>query len=256
MESFLMIPKIIHYCWFGNAEKPVSVLKCIESWKKYCPDYEIIEWNESNYDVTKNRYMREAYEEKRWGFVSDYARLDIIYNYGGIYLDTDVELIKSLDNLLIYDSYFGFEQSDNAFLVNTGSGFGAVKNNPFVQGLRDSYNELSFRLEDGTLLLTPCPIINTEYFMCYGFNCDNTYQCLSNNAVFPTDFFSPLSWKNKKGKTTENTISIHHYTTSWLTNKEKFKRKMHKFTHLPNFILLKIFGNETYEVLKKRIKRG
>lgn len=106
MES---IPKIIHYCWIGKSEKPESVEYCIESWKKYCPDYKIIEWNENNYDFIKNEYMKEAYDSKKWGFVPDYARLDIIYNYGGIYLDTDVEIIKSFDALLNQEAFIGFE---------------------------------------------------------------------------------------------------------------------------------------------------
>ena len=103
-----MIPKIIHYCWFGGAELPEKDRKCIESWKKFCPDYQIIEWNENNYDVTKNTYMYQAYQAKKWGFVPDYARLDIIYQHGGIYLDTDVELVKNLDSLLENDAFMGF----------------------------------------------------------------------------------------------------------------------------------------------------
>ena len=102
-----MIPKKIHYCWFGGNPLPELAIRCIESWKKYCPDYEIIRWDESNYDVTKNKYMYQAYENKRWGFVPDYARLDIIYNYGGIYLDTDVELLNSLDDLLDQKCFLG-----------------------------------------------------------------------------------------------------------------------------------------------------
>ena len=127
-----MIPKIIHYCWFGGNEIPENDKKCIESWKKYCPDYKIIRWDESNYDYKKNSYMREAYEAKKWGFVPDYARLDIIYNYGGIYLDTDVELLKSLDEILDCEGFFGFE-SEN--LVNLGLGFGAVKGNEIIRDM-------------------------------------------------------------------------------------------------------------------------
>ena len=110
-KVFVMsIPKIIHYCWVGNSEKPKSVLKCIESWKKFCPGYEIKEWNESNYDFSKNEYMRQAYEAKKWGFVPDYARLDIIYNYGGIYLDTDVEIIKPFPKIVDGNGFMGFER--------------------------------------------------------------------------------------------------------------------------------------------------
>lgn len=125
------IPKIIHYCWVGGANKPKSVQYCIDTWKKYCPDYEIIEWNEDNYDFSKNQYMKEAYNSKKWGFVPDYARLDIIYQHGGIYMDTDVEMVASLDSLLEYEGFFGFENTGNGqFYVNCGHGFGAVPNHP------------------------------------------------------------------------------------------------------------------------------
>ena len=106
----MSIPKKIHYCWFGRNPLPESAKKCIESWKKYCPEYEIIEWNEDNFDLTENRYAREAYEQKKWAFVSDYARLKIVYEQGGIYMDVDVELIKPLDELTELDGYMGFEK--------------------------------------------------------------------------------------------------------------------------------------------------
>ena len=143
-----MIPKKIHYCWFGENEKPLLVIECIKSWQKYCPDYEIMEWNSKNYDVHKNKYMEQAYQAKRWGFVSDYARLDIIYQYGGIYLDTDVELIRSLDDLLETDGYIGFEKKvdeecDEVY-VNTGQGFGASAFHPVVKAMMDIYKEIDF----------------------------------------------------------------------------------------------------------------
>ena len=122
----MTIPKIIHYCWVGGSPKPQSVLYCIESWKRNCPDYEIREWNETNYDFTKNKYMQQAYEAQKWGFVPDYARLDIIYEYGGIYLDTDVEMVRNFDELLSRSSFFGFEDTgEGSFFVACGLGFGA-----------------------------------------------------------------------------------------------------------------------------------
>ena len=119
-----MIPKVIHYCWFGHNPLPERYKEWIKSWKRYCPDYEIVEWNESNYDVTKHPYMRAAYDAKKWGFVSDYARLDIIYENGGIYLDTDVELVKNLDELLYQEGFAGVDSSGR---LSTGLGFGARK---------------------------------------------------------------------------------------------------------------------------------
>ena len=126
-----MIPKIIHYCWFGRNPKPELAVKCIKSWKKRCPDYEIIEWNEDNFDISScPLYVRQAYEAKKWAFVSDYVRLKVVYDEGGVYLDTDVELKKGLDALLAYDAYFGFEDGTH---VNTGLGFGAVKGAPILK---------------------------------------------------------------------------------------------------------------------------
>lgn len=119
-----MIPKKIHYCWFGRNPLPELAVRCIESWKKYCPDYEIIEWNEDNYDINKISYVKEAYQARKWAFVTDYVRLDVVNQYGGIYLDTDVELLKSLDPLLKYKSFFGMEEGK---FIATGLGFGAEK---------------------------------------------------------------------------------------------------------------------------------
>ena len=124
-----MIPKKIHYCWFGNNPLPESVQRCIESWKKYCPGYEIIEWNEGNYNINKIPFIEKAYKEKKYAFVSDYARLDIIYNEGGIYLDTDVELIKNIDPLLEHSCFLALESCG---AVATGLGFGSIKKHSFI----------------------------------------------------------------------------------------------------------------------------
>lgn len=254
-----MIPKVIHYCWFGGGEKPDYALKCIESWKKHCPDYEIKEWNETNYDVTKNKYMREAYEEKRWGFVPDYARIDIVYQYGGIYLDTDVELLKNFDSVIDNESFFGFERSGEAYQINLGSGFGSAKGNDFLKQIRDYYENCSFRNIDGSLNLTPSPIINSQTFVESGYVLNNKLQTKDGNTIYPYDYFAPLSWINLKGKTTKNTISIHHYNTSWLSDEEKKKRRMatikHNITHFPNMIAQKLLGKKCYEELKLKLKR-
>lgn len=132
-----MIPKKIHYCWFGKKEIPKQNRIWMESWKKYCPDYEIVKWDESNYDITQNEYMYEAYKVSKWGFVPDYARLDIIYNYGGIYLDTDVELLKNLDELLYQQAFAGVDST--TWLINLGLGFGAQKQTNIMKELRDLY---------------------------------------------------------------------------------------------------------------------
>ena len=179
------IPKKIHYCWVGGTAKPKSVQYCIDSWKKYCPDYEIIEWNEDNYDFSKNRYMKEAYDNKKWGFVPDYARLDIIYQHGGIYMDTDVEMVANLDDLLEYEGFFGFENTGNGqYYVNCGHGFGAVANHPIVKAARDLYDNIHFVNQDGTLNMIPSPQYTTQTLLEYGLVANNKDQELDRVKVF------------------------------------------------------------------------
>lgn len=154
-----MIPKVIHYCWFGGGEKPDLLKACIASWKKYCPDYEIKEWNERNFDVNMFTYTKEAYEAKKWAFVSDVARLMIVYTYGGIYLDTDVELLGNIDFLLNYPMFMFFESER---LLNTGLGFGAEKNNDIIKSVLFDYENKSFYKNNGKYNMMICPEINTE----------------------------------------------------------------------------------------------
>ena len=214
------IPKIIHYCWVGGNPKPESVLYCIESWKKYCPEYEIKEWNESNYDFTQNLYMNQAYEAKKWGFVPDYARLDIIYKYGGIYLDTDVEVIRSLDELLKNNSFFGFEDTgENEYFVACGLGFGAKPGNELIKKLRDYYETVSFLNVDNSLNLTPAPRHNLKVFEEYGVQMNNQYQDMEGNIFFPSEYFCPKIFKTGVTHKTKNTFSIHHFTASWMDEK-------------------------------------
>ena len=213
----MSIPKIIHYCWVGGNPKPKSVLYCIESWKKFCPDYEIKEWNETNYDFTKNQYMKEAYDEKKWGFVPDYARLDIVYNHGGIYLDTDVEIVKSFDGLLSNKAFAGFEKSDDGtWFVNCGQGFGAEPKNPSIKFIRDFYEEKSFYNEDGSLNLLPSPHYTTDSLVALGMVRNNTKQELKDITIYTADVLCPKSMATGKIEKTKNTYSIHHFTASWM----------------------------------------
>lgn len=259
----MAIPRKIHYCWFGNGQKTELVEKCIASWKKFCPDYEIIEWNEYNYDVTQNEYMHQAYQAKRWGFVSDYARLDIVYRYGGIYLDTDVELVKSMDTLLDGDGFIGFElpvdREGLHYTVNTGQGFGAPAGSLAIQKMLDEYRQLSFLNSDGSQNLTACPAYNTRALQALGLKLDNSLQDLDGFCVYPTDYFCPINWKTKKCVTTVNTYSIHHFDASWLTVSEKRRRKfarhMDFLIHLPNLCVRTLLGTENYEKLKAKLGR-
>lgn len=213
----MKIPKIIHYCWVGGNPKPQSVLYCIKSWKRCCPDYEIREWNESNYDFTKNEYMRQAYEAKKWGFVPDYARLDIVYEHGGIYLDTDVEMVRSFDELLNHESFFGFEDTgEGSYFVACGLGFGASKHNKLIKMLRDYYDSVQFYNSDGTLNLKPAPRHNTPIFAEFGAKMNNSLQEIDGNVFYPAEYFCPKVFKTGKLRVTQKTYSIHHFSASWM----------------------------------------
>ena len=178
------IPKKIHYCWFGKTEIPKVLQNYMESWKKYCPDYEIIRWDESNYDISKNRYMYEAYQNRKWGFVPDYARLDIIYNEGGIYLDTDVELISNMDKLLC-DKMFCGAMSEVS--VAFGLGFGAVKGNELIRRCRDAYEDISFYGKNRELNLQPCGEYQAPVLEKMGFRITNEYQNIDGHVIYPLE---------------------------------------------------------------------
>ena len=226
-----MIPKKIHYCWFGKGEYPEIVKKCIKTWERYCPEYELKLWNEDNYDVRKNRYIEEAYENKKWAFVSDYARLDIIYHEGGIYLDTDVELIKSLDDLLVYKCFFAGDGCG----INSGLGFGAEKENNVIKILMEEYEGVAF-VKDGKLDLTPCAIPNTRPFLENGYNpADVNIQNILGAIIFPAEYFSPTNSMSELN-ITEKTYGIHHGSRLWETGLTRFKSRLRivlgsKWTH-------------------------
>ena len=214
-----MIPKIIHYCWFGGNELPELAQKCIESWKKYCPDYQIRRWDESNFDIECCDFVKEAYDMKKWAFVSDYARLKIIYNEGGIYLDVDVELIKNIDVLLENKCYLGEE---GIGYVNTGLGFGAEKNNSVILKLIEEYEGKHFIQDNGNLDTIPCPEKNTLPIKSMGYNnCLNGIWKIDSLTIYPSDYFCPIDYETGNMCITANTYSIHHFSALWHT---KFDR--------------------------------
>jgi hypothetical protein len=216
------IPKTIHYCWFGGSPIPDQFLEYMKSWKKYCPDYEIVRWDESNYDYKKNEYMYEAYKQKKWGFVPDYARLDIINTYGGVYLDTDVELVRSIDDLLCDEAFCGFESG--GFLAN-GLGFGAEAGFPHIEGQMEAYGKLSFVNPDGSLNMTPGPRYQSEYFRSKGVRLDNSLQKLDGITLYPSDVLAPLGFYNETPHLTGNTYSIHHYAATWFSQSRNEERR-------------------------------
>lgn len=208
-----LIPRKIHYCWFGHSPIPDECIQYMESWKKYCPDYEIIQWNEDNYDVTKNKYMYEAYKQKKWAFVSDYARLDIVYQEGGVYLDTDVELIRPLDVFLYQKGFMGFETSQ---LVATGLGFGAIAGLDIIRELRDEYKKMSFLDEKGNCDLTPCPYIQTKYLLTKGLKQNGEYQRVSDLTIYPVKVLCGLNRISLERRPTKYTVALHHFKASWV----------------------------------------
>ena len=212
MPSVQMIPKTIHYCWFGQKEIPDALHKNIESWKKYCQDYEIIQWNESNYDVNKCLYMQQAYEAKKWAFVADYARIDVLNMYGGIYFDTDVEVIKSFDEFLVWELFAGFE-SDS--YVASGLGMGAVQNQRILAKILEYYNHHSFVKIDGIFDETPCPVLESNVLKQEGFTMNGQFQMLNGVAIYPRDYFNPRGYVKGLGNITKNTHSIHKFEASW-----------------------------------------
>lgn len=216
-DAVQAIPKVIHYCWFGGAPIPCRFQENIDSWRKYCPDYEIIQWNESNYDVSRNTYMRQAYESRKWGFVPDYARLDIVESQGGIYLDTDVRMVRSFDPLLQFGMFCGFESMTR---INLGQGFGAVKGHPVVRKLRKGYENLEFIDPAGKMNTVPSPVYQTRELERLGVVIDGTFQQLEDAVIFPQEYFSPVN-EFGYGMQTENTFSVHQYDGSWYDEKQR-----------------------------------
>lgn len=215
-----MIPKIIHYCWFGNGNMPEKDKMNIEGWKKLNPDYKIIRWDESNYNIHKNKYMEEAYSIPKWGFVPDYARTDIIYRFGGFYFDTDVELLKPLDDLLNETCIMGFEKVDS---VNHGHGFAAEKGNKLIKELLDFYDNIHFINQDGSLNMTASPVYITQLLVEHGLKLNGKEQIIEGAHIYPVEYFCPKDYVTGEIRITKKTISIHHFNLSWMNDEDKKK---------------------------------
>jgi len=217
-----LIPKKIHYCWFGGNELPDLYKRCIASWHKYCPDYEIIEWNESNCDISENMFARQAYERKKYGFVPDYFRLKIINEQGGIYLDTDVELLKNIDDLRYNEAFCGLEIPGEAAL---GLGFGAVAGHPVVKKMLDRYNEMQFIKPDGTCDETISPVWQTMDLKELGMKSGNCLQEVAGMTIYPTEVLSPMNVYTGEVDITEYSYAIHHYDGSWVSGERLEKKR-------------------------------
>lgn len=215
------IPQVIHYCWFGGNPLPKLALKCIGSWKKYCPGYEIIEWNEKNYDVHACKYISEAYEAKKWAFVSDYARFDILYKYGGIYFDTDVELIAPIDDIVSRGPFMGMEKREKCF-VAPGLGLGAVPKMEIYRIMLEFYEGKSLYNSDGSLDLTSVVTYTTNIFKEYGLkNVTTKVQYINGVYIYPSNYFCPKDPFTGEISITYESRAIHHYDASWKTDAER-----------------------------------
>lgn len=232
-----MIPKTIHYCWFGGNPKPKLAQKCIQSWIKHCPDYEIREWNESNFNVYQNAYTKYCYENGKYAFLSDYARLKIVYDHGGFYFDTDVEVIRSIDDLRENEAFFGFENDE---YVNTGIGFGAEKNNSVIEMMLKEYDPLMI----ADISVIKCPELNTNALVKTGLVRNGEMQILHGIKVYPIEYFNPYDDPTGKLNATANTYSIHWYAKSWMPKRTVLRSTLTKPLH-------RLFG---VDIFKKRGK--
>ena len=241
----MSIPKVIHYCWFGDNPIPKRYVDYIQEWSRICTDYKFVFWGMDNYDYTKSKYTQKAYELKQWAFLSDYARLDIINTYGGIYLDIDVQLIKKLDIFLDYHSFFGMEKNlDRKLYVNTGLGFGSERDNPLLRELIYLYDNKYVDYQFNQNIA--CPILQLDVFYKYGFVPKNKVQYINNAVIFPTEYFAPLNCFGKL-KITKNTVSIHHYLGSWINDADRDMLLLKKCIYY--------FGYKTGEYVFQILKR-
>ncbi len=222
-----MIPKVIHYCWFGGNPLPPLALKCIESWKTFLPGYEIKEWNESNFDVNSIAYTREAYEARKYAFVSDYARFHILYHHGGLYFDTDVELIRPIDDIVARGAFMGCEceakPGATAPAVAPGLGLGCNPGQGLYAEILGLYGGLHFLSPDGGLNLKTVVEYTTELLAAKGLREVNEVQRVAEVWVYPKEYFCPIDYRTNVLDITENTCSIHHYAASWHGTRQKIK---------------------------------
>jgi len=247
-----MIPQIIHYCWFGRSPLPPLALECIASWKKYLPDYEIKEWNEDNFDVNIIPYTAEAYKHKKYAFVSDYARFWIMYHYGGIYFDTDVEVIRPMEDIIKKGNFMGFEVDPDGkntpgkyaprycFDVALGLGFGLEKEHPFMKRLLDYYVDLKFKIPTKDIAWYKTIVAYTTEILCEeGLKNVKGIQHVDGITIYPSEYFAPINTVSGRLHITRNTRTIHRYMGSWSERKTKSWKDYIKH-YVPEWVYLRI----------------
>lgn len=237
MQTVNQIPRVIHYCWFGRNPLPESAQRCIESWKKFCPDFEIRCWDETNYDVNACAYTKEAYEAGKWAFVSDYARFDILHKHGGVYFDTDVEMIAPIEDILEKGSFMGVEQSNSGGMVAPGLGMASVPGHPVYERMLAAYRNMHFLNPDGTYNQTTVVKYTTDILLEYGLEKTNEPQCVAGIWIYPWDYFCPIEYETGKKTITPRTRTIHHYSASWFSKEEQ---SIHRFA----VKAMKLFGKK------------
>lgn len=243
------IPHVIHYCWFGGAPLSKLSVKCIESWKKYCPDYEIRRWDESNVNLEACDYVREAYQAKKWAFVSDFVRFQVLYEHGGVYFDTDVELLKGVDSIvnkgpfMSIESYPGLFTGGNDFiLLNPGQGIAAEKGNIFYAEVLEYYKSIRFSAEKTVGMHV------TALMLERGLKSENIFQTVCGINIWPKEFFNPINPNSGKIDITDNTVSIHHYEGTWVDGKTRFIEKTFR-------LIYRVFGEKGAGFMKKIFRK-
>lgn len=256
-----MIPKIIHFCWFGKKDLTPLAKKCIASWRKFFPDYEIKQWNESNFNVNIIPYTEQAYAAKKYAFVSDYARFWILYKYGGIYFDIDVEVIKSMKEIIARGPFMGCERDMNdkrAFhivpvpniAVNPGLGIGANSGLGLYKIILDFYAGQRFINKDGTFNQTTVVKSVTGILKEYGLQNTSGVQLVAGVYIYPQEYFCPIDYSTKKITITPNTCSIHHFASSWHSLLEKWEHSICRVLHLPDKYIIRNIENTIRRILK------
>jgi len=243
----MTIPHKIHYCWFGGKPLPKSAVKCITSWEKYFPGWEIVRWDESNFDIDAIPYTREAAGKGKWAFVSDYARFWILYHHGGVYFDTDVEIIRPMDDIIARGAFMGFEKSHSVIGVASGLGIGAQAKMPIYQSILEHYSTLHFI--DGTGNIIPDTVVKhvTDVLSSAGLYLDDREQRINDITIYPNDFFNPLDDATGRLTITPNTRSIHHYAKTWCDNYGPLRtfimRRLHRIFGVTFFAKIKSIIN-------------
>ena len=248
-----MIPKVVHYCWFGRNPLPVSAQKCIDSWRRFLPDYEIKEWNEDNFDVNIIPYTQQAYEAKKYAFVSDYARFWILYHYGGLYFDTDVEVIRTFDDIIARGPFMGIETSalwDGKPMVAPGLGLGVEACHPFYEKMLKLYVTLEFRKTDGSFDNATIVSYTTRELYAHGMKASDDLQEVDGILIYPADYFCPMDSTTGITTITDRTVSIHHYDCSWM-NHQSMSFRLHQIKN----VVFRLLGRKNASLINRLLHK-